>query len=133
MDAIFDYYKKQMLQVKNLYPHCKIILCTAPITALQRGLKAVVKKVLSRPLGHELENIKRHQFNEKLRAELSDDFSVFDLAEVESKLPDGSIQSFTHKGTSYPSLPAAYTRDGGHLNPLGAKYVAKNLLSFLAE
>lgn len=133
VDEVFDYYKEKMYFLKDSYSYCQIILFTVPVTAVQTGLKAAAKRILGRESFGVLENIKRNEFNERLLNEMEGDFPIFDLAGVETTLPDGSIHTYTHNGTEYPSMPDMYTSDGGHLNDYGAKIVSFNLLAFLSE
>jgi len=133
VDAIFKVYKEKMLALRDSSGNCRIVLCTVPVTATQKGLKALAKKILGKPLNHTRENIKREAFSEKIRTEMGEDFPVFDLARVGSTLPDGSAQTFKYKGERHPSLPNSYTRDKGHLNPQGARIVGCNFITFLSE
>jgi lysophospholipase L1-like esterase len=58
---------------------------------------------------------------------------VFDLARIESTRPDGTRETFTQDGKTYYALVPAYTKDGGHLNKLGRKKVAEQLLLLLVS
>ncbi len=133
VDAVFEYYKEKMLFLGDNHPNCKIILFTVPVTGVQKGLKATAKRLLSRQPTGVLENIKRNEFNERLVNEFSGIFPVFDLAGVETTLPDGSTETFKYKGGEYPCMPDFYTSDLGHLNNFGARIVAYNMIAFLAE
>ena len=57
---------------------------------------------------------------------------LFDLAAIESTAPDGTRASFVRDGKTYYQMVSDYTHDGGHLNELGQKRVAEQLLVFLA-
>jgi len=133
IDKVFDNYKKNIEGLKKKYPDTVFMHITAPITILQTGPKAWIKKVMGKPVGGELDNKKRHEFREKLMAEYSGKDPVFDLYGYESTRPDGSRVSYKHKGETYYALAPEYTDDGSHLNTLGRKYVAENFLVFLAE
>lgn len=133
VDDVFEYYMDRMYFLKDRYPHCQIILFTVPVTTVQTGLKATAKKILGRQPTGVIENIRRNEFNERLLNEMDVDFPIFDLATVETTLPDGSIHTYHYKGNDYPSMPDMYTNDGGHLNEYGARVVSFNLLAFLAE
>ena len=133
VDELFDYYKEKMYFLKVKYPHCRIILVTVPLTNAQTGFKAFIKKIIGRQLFGVLENINRNEFNKRILNEMGSDFPVFDLAGVETTLPDGSPHTYKYKGNKYPSVPSYYTLDLGHLNEYGAKFVSYNLLAFLAE
>ncbi len=133
VDALFEYYKEKMLYLKDNFTYCNIILVTVPMEGVQKGLRATAKKLLNRQVYGVLENIKRNEFNERLINEFSDVFPVFDLAGVETTLPDGSTETFKYKGGDYPCMPDFYRSDYGHLNDFGARIVAYNLMAFLAE
>jgi hypothetical protein len=79
------------------------------------------------------DNIQRNKFNHLLREQYKSYDPIFDLAKIESTFPNGKTCSFTKNGTIYHSLVPAYTNDGGHLNELGGKVVARHLLMFLAN
>ena len=77
------------------------------------------------------DNIKRNQFNELLRKEYDGKAPIFDLARTESTLPDGKRSSFSKDGKNYYFMVPDYTHDGGHLNELGRKRAAEQLLVVL--
>jgi len=133
VDAIFTAYKEKMLALRKSSGNCRIVLCTVPLRTIQKGPKAIAKKILGKPLNNTRENIKREAFSERMRSELGGEFPVFDLARAEYTLPDENIASFKYEGKTYPRLPDNYTRDQGHLNPEGAKIVAFRFITFLSE
>ena len=129
--AMFDYYKQTIAKIKSLYPRLKIVHVSVPLRQIQSGWKASIKKLLGKPLGRVAENIKRNQFNEMLRAEYNNE-AFFDLAKIESTFPDGKRMTFEEDGKTYFSLIPAYSYDGSHLNSLGAKLAAKEMVRVLA-
>jgi lysophospholipase L1-like esterase len=58
--------------------------------------------------------------------------TLFDLARYESTYADGSRFSFTKDNQKYFALIPEYAEDLGHLNELGRKIIAKQLLVYLA-
>ncbi len=132
-EALFDYYQSEINQLRENRPDVHLVLFTVPLTSIQKGWKAAAKKVLKRQPSGVVENMKRHQFNELLRNEYGGVLPVFDLAEAESTLPDGSSETFTYDGHTYPSMSGIFTYDSGHLNDHGAKQVSYNLLAFLVQ
>jgi hypothetical protein len=133
VDDLFKYYKENIINLKTEYPNCQIILFTVPVTRVEHGLKATAKKLLGRSTHSKLDNVKRHEFNNMVRSELSGLFPVFDLEAVETTFPDGSKSTYKYDGNEYPCLPESYSKDIGHLNDYGSKLVAYNLLAFLAS
>jgi len=129
--AMFDYYKNTISRIKAKHPQIKILHVTVPLRQIQSGWKSGLKKLLGKPLGGTAENIQRCRFNRLLLKEYRGE-PVFDLAGVESTYPDGSRQTFKEGGETYYSLIPAYSSDGGHLNALGAKIAAKEMVHTLA-
>jgi len=126
---IFDYYVRTIDDIKKEFPDLKIIHFTTPLTVHVFGMKSYIKNLLK----GDIPNIKRNEFNKLLIAQYGEIDPVFDLAEIESTLPDGTRKEFTYKGSRYYSLVDSYTDDGGHLNGPGRFYAAKGLLVFLSD
>ncbi len=95
------------------------------------GLKTSLKKLLGQGEPDKAANIKREAFNAHLREKYGK--LVFDLAALESTLPNGQRTSFVEDGKTYYALDPSYSDDGGHLNATGRRIVAAGLLRFLAE
>lgn len=130
IENIFNAYDASISQLKSNYHGITIIHFTAPLTRIQVGLKAQIKKIIGRPLDGVDDNIKRNEYNEMLLNKYGK-ATVFDLAGLESTYPDKTRSSFTKDGKTYYSLAPEYTDDGGHFNEHGRKIVAEQLLIFL--
>lgn len=133
IDPLFEYYKEKMLYLNKTYPNIRFMASTVPIMGLQKGLKAIVKKMLGRQPTGVLGNIKRHEFNKRLIDEFQGVIPIFDLGGIESTKPDGTIETYGFNGSEYPYMHKYYTYDYGHLTDFGAKTLSYNLLAFLAE
>jgi hypothetical protein len=133
VDGILNEYHAKISSLKERYPQLTIIHFTNPLTTIQSGPKAWVKKIIGREVSGYEENIKRNKFNELLINKYQGKEPVFDLATLESTLPDGTRASFDKEGKTFYCLAEKYTNDGGHLNELGRKIVAEQFLIFLAE
>lgn len=132
IDRLLENYKKTMVDLKQKYPQLTLVHVTVPLTTVQTGPKAVIKRVLGRPLGGYEDNMKRYEFNRRLKSEVVDKDPLFDLAEIESTLPDGKRSTFKVGDKVYYQLAPQYSDDGGHLNTLGKRIAADRLLVFLA-
>jgi hypothetical protein len=130
---VFAEYKSTMSDLRTKYPQTTFVHITAPLTTLQIGPKAWIKKIIGRPINGYDDNIKREQLNSMFRKEYGDKELVFDLAVIESTNPDGSRVSFLQNGKTGYALAPRYTSDGGHLNDIGRKIVAEQLLIFLSK
>jgi hypothetical protein len=130
---IFDHYKNSVEKIKNEYPALSIIHFTEPLTTRQTGWKASLKKLIGRPIGGYADNMKRTEYNELLIREFQGKEPIFDIAKIESTHPNGERCSFSVGDKTYYSLAPEYTSDGGHLNELGRKKVAEQLLLLLTS
>ena len=130
---ILTEYSDSISQLKAKYPHMIIIHFTTPLTQIQTGIKASIKKLIGRSIGGVDDNIKRNEYNEMLLKRYDGKEPVFDIAKIESTYPDGTRSSFTKDGKTYYSMVPEYTYDGGHLNEKGRKKVAEQLLILLAN
>ena len=130
---IFDTYVAASTEIQALYPDITIVHLTAPLTTLQTGLKAWIKKLLKMEVGGIGENIKRQEYNEMLRAKYLGKESFFDIAKIESTKPNGSRTRAIFDGKEYYTLVENYTSDGGHLNETGRRLVAAELIRYLAK
>ncbi len=133
VDGLFASYKKNMARLRGLYPETTFIHLTAPITVVQPGPKAVIKKLIGRAPGGYEANITRSRYNELLRKEYEGKEPVFDIAMVEATYTDGRTEVFRYDGHEYHALIHEYTHDGRHLNEKGRSRVATELLVFLAR
>jgi hypothetical protein len=133
VESDFVYFREKMIYLMDQYPNITFFVCTVPYTAVQKGLKALVKNILGRDPYGVIDNIKRQALNERIINGFMDILPVFDLAALESTHPDGSIETYVYNGTAYPCLSDSYRTDYGHLNDFGARMVSYNLLAFLAE
>jgi len=130
---VFTDYSNSISLIRNKYPNLTIIHFTTPLTQRQTGIKAVIKKLIGRPIGGVDDNVKRNEYNEMLRKEYEGKEPILDIAKIESTFPDGTRCSFAKDGKTYYSMVPEYTYDGGHLNELGRKKVAEQLLILLAN
>jgi hypothetical protein len=133
VQKVFGEYRSSMAELRKNNPKVTFVHVTTPLTIVQSGWKAFVKKIIWRSIDGYQDNIQREAFNELLRKEYKGNEPIFDLAMIESTLPDGRRAMFTKDGKAYPCLVPEYTNDGGHLNEKGRKIVAEQLLIFLAS
>lgn len=130
---LFSQYEAEVDKIRKAYPGLKVIHFTSPLTKLQSGPKAWIKKIIGRTYGGVQENINRHEYNERIRAKYQGKDPILDIAQIESTHPDGTRASFEADGKTYYSMVPEYTNDGGHLNEVGRKKVAEQLLLLLAN
>ena len=96
--------------------------------------KELIKKVLRKAYIWEYDNnVSRNEYNDLLREAYEGREAFFDLAKIESTYPGGKRSTFNRKGGTFPSLIPQYTPDAGHLNQMGRKIVAEQLLILLAN
>lgn len=130
--ALFERYRAAIDELRTKNPRTTFVHVTLPLTTVQTGPKAWVKRVLGRAPYGTVENVKREQYNALLRRTYAGREPIFDLARVESTAADGTRASVEWDGSVAPVLVAAYTDDGGHLNRTGRLFAARELVAVLA-
>jgi hypothetical protein len=133
---IFDGYKAALEELKNRYPNTKFLHVTVPIRSvpkdIKKSLKQSVKLLIGKP-GFFENNMMRQNYSELLKNAYSKTEPFFDLALIESVNTNG-FKCHVSKGSEKVCVMAPeYTEDGGHLNSIGSKKVAEQLLIILAE
>jgi len=121
---VFNYYKKNIENLKNKYPNIKIIHSTIPIYSNSGGIKAKIKHLFKLD-----KNINRNKYNELMRKEYNKNI-LFDLALFESTFPDGRREKAGNKNYS---LIKAYSDGGGHLNRKGREIITSNFIYFISK
>lgn len=129
VQTILNYYIETIDTIKKNFPNLIILHVTTPLTTHAWGLKGFIKNLIK----GDIANVKRNHFNQLLLEKYQNNDPIFDLAKIESTLPDGSRCTFHFQGKDYLSLYRGYTYDGGHLNEYGRYYAAKELLDILLE
>jgi hypothetical protein len=130
--AVFSSYKDTMARLKADFPMTTFVHFTIPLVSRQKGIKPLLKRILGRQVRGFGDNLTREKLNSLLRKEYSDKGPLFDLALFESTRLDGSHLVYELNGEKYSALEDSYTDDGGHLNQKGRKFIAEQLLVFMA-
>lgn len=130
VEAIRQEYERTFAELSQQFPETTFVHVTVPLTVTQAGPKAIVKRLLGKPLAGEYENRNRSQFNEWLRQEYPVN-RLFDLAAVESRAPNGTPTTFELEGRHYEMLYPGYSDDGGHLIGDGRRLAAAAFLDAL--
>jgi hypothetical protein len=112
---VFEHYRRTMTALERDFPKVTFIYTTVPLMTTD-GYR----------------NNLRTQFNSLVRREFRDKV-VFDIAEVESRSPDGSRATGSTLGFPYEQLQAGYASDGAHLNRKGAQVVAEAFVATVNE
>jgi hypothetical protein len=124
--ALAAEYIAALNELEQVQPRTRFIAMTAPLTTIQTGPKAWVKRVLGKhPAGYVV-NARRQEFNEILRASI-EPASLFDVARIEAE-----NSTFDFGGKQIEALNPGLTYDGGHLNATAQTRIAAALLHFLA-
>ena len=131
-ERVFANYRDTMARLKQEFPNVVFVHVTAPLTRVQAGPVATLKKLLGKAPGRYPSNFVRERFNELLRKEYAGREPVFDLAALESTRPDGSREAIALGSRRGYALYAGWTDDGSHLNAAGRRRAAEALLALLA-
>ena len=131
--TVFEEYRRTMAAIKSAHPDLKIVHMTVPLTVVQTGPKAWVKRIIGRPVYGVNENVARTEFNELIRRQYGGKEPLFDIAHLEATRVDGSRTQFESGGRLYDELASEHSSDGGHLNEGGRRWIGAHLLAYLAS
>lgn len=132
VSSLFENYSRGIEALKLKYPLLGIVHITVPLRTVEPDLKAWVKEFLGRTTERDI-NRKRNEYNNLLKETYAGIDPIFDLAESESTHRDGSRASFRSGNDTIFDLAPEYTVDGGHLNEIGRRVAARELLNVLAK
>jgi lysophospholipase L1-like esterase len=123
-------YIAEVDQLASRFPQTTFVPVTAPLTAVQTGPKALIKKLLGKePAGYD-SNARRKLFNETLRQHYANRDLLFDIAAIESDFGKVIIE---RDGQPIEALNPDITSDGGHLNDQGQHLIGGALVHHLAN
>jgi hypothetical protein len=131
--AVFGYYQTTMARLRAEFPGVTFVHVTIPLVRVQSGPRAALKLLLGQNPGRYGANFARERFNDLMRDAYRGKEPLFDLAAIESTRPDGSREAIQSGKRSGYALVPAYTMDNSHLNEVGRRRVAEELLVFLAR
>ena len=131
--ALFDQYRMVIGELRAKNPRTVFVHVTLPLTTVQSGPKAWVKRLLGRSPYGTVENVRRDEYNRLLRSTYAGREPIFDLARLESTTPDGRLVTVAWDGFTAPAMAPEYTNDGGHLNALGRVRAAREFIAVLAR
>jgi hypothetical protein len=131
--AVFAGYQKTMTRLHAEFPGVTFVHVTTPLVAVRSGPRAALKRLLGRDPGRYGDDFARERFNDLMRDAYRGREPLFDLAAIESTRPDGSREAIRSGNRSGYALVPAYTTDSSHLNEVGRRRVAEELLVFLAR
>lgn len=124
-----EQYIAMLDRLSQQFPNITFVAVTAPLTIMQTGPKAWIKRLLGRTPSGYADNARRQEFNDLLRARYSQQGRLFDLARIEAE-GAGVLEC---DGRPIEVLNPTLTYDGGHLNAQGEQRLAQAFLTFLAQ
>lgn len=130
--ALVDRYASSVAALRAAYPGLRIVHVTSPLRADPAEWKTPIKRLLGWDTYEDADNRKRNVYNAELRRRFVGE-AVFDIAEIESTLPDGGRSAFGNGDGRVFTLAQVFTSDGGHLNALGRQVVATAFARAVAE
>lgn len=130
---LFAQYKSEVNALQVKYPDTTFVHFTLPIKTVPTGLKVTIKNLIGKEVPQQLDNVKRAEFNELVRAEYKGKEPLFDIAHLESVAAStGEKTTFQQDGKVIEAMAPENTNDGGHLGDEGKRWIAEQLIIFLA-
>jgi len=120
---VFAEYERTLTALQARHPATRFVHVTVPLFAPDVDWRANLRRLIGRPVPRTLDNARRQELSELIRARYAGREPVFDLARYEAA-------SETEAGVPY--MAAELTTDGGHLNPEGRRRLATAFLQTLA-
>jgi hypothetical protein len=133
VENLFNAYRRMMDDLALTYPAVTFLHVTVPLRRLESGVFQWIKAQWRGDDRERLAQVKRHAYNELLRATYGSSGRLFDLAAAEATYPDGRVSVIRHEGGTLPSLVSDYTDDGGHLNGRAAERIVARLLACIGS
>jgi hypothetical protein len=122
--AVFDKYAAAVDRIQKKFPKLTLVHATIPLTTHGSGLKRALKNFIK---GDKV-NMQRTAYNDMVRERFGKTGIVFDVANAESTLEDGTRVTFKHRGKTYEAVSPTFTEGAGHLNEAGSQHVGAEFL-----
>lgn len=116
-------------QLSASFPQTIFVPVTVPLTTVQTGPKAWIKRAIGRTPSGLADNAQRAEFNAAIRHRYGTDGTLFDIAAFES---GSGATHFKYREKSIEALDPSITYDGAHLNEAGERRLGAALLRHLA-
>ena len=88
--------------LRDKYPELIVVHNTFPLTVSKTSFKTWIKKLIGKEdIWEYAHNVKTNQFDEFLRKEYLGKEPLFDIAELQSTVPDGRRSTFTFGGGTF--------------------------------
>lgn len=131
VSAVFDAYVELMSGLEAAHPSVRFIYTTVPLTT-DRTWKSTLRTMISGDdqMGP-ADNVARERYNQMVRDRFADSGRLFDVAAVEATL-NGDPMRRSLDGAGYHVLNRALSSDAGHLNDLGSRLAAGELVRVIA-
>jgi hypothetical protein len=124
VDQVFDAYSQTIAELQTRFPRIRFVHVTVPLFARDDDWRAGVRRLLGMDVPRTLDNARRHELSERIRARYEGREPVFDLEAFEAGVD--------RETGGIPYLRADYTDDGGHLNDAARAAGAANFLNVVA-
>jgi hypothetical protein len=111
------------------HPGTRFVPMTSPLTTVQTGPRAWVKRLLGKAPGGYAANARREVFNTAIRGHYASGGLLFDIAALESGNGRHHVDA---NGTRVETLDPALAADEGHLNASGRQLLGEALVTHLA-
>lgn len=124
--SLFGTYCEAMGRLSSDLPHLRIVHSTVPLTTRPTKTSALKSALVGRAGYSVRDNAARERYNNLIRGTFGG--AVFDIARAQSTASDGSRIAQKRNGERFFHLAPAYAADAGHLNELGSRLAAEELL-----
>jgi hypothetical protein len=132
VDAVFAGYTELMTELEARHPDITFLYTTVPLTT-DRSWRANLKALFgSDDQMGPADNQARQRYNELVREHYGASGRLFDVAAVEATMASDPARR-SENGSDYYVLNEALSSDAGHLNDVGSRIVAAELIRIIAD
>lgn len=132
VEALFADYQQTMARVEAAHPDTAFLHMTVPLTT-EPGWKSKLKGLVGRGRSDPQDNAARERFNTLMREAYADSGTLFDIAAIESTMPNGDRVGGKYEGQPYFALYSGYAADSGHLNASASTMAAAEFVALIAK
>ncbi|HSN11101.1 MAG TPA: hypothetical protein VLS51_03190 [Propionibacteriaceae bacterium] len=132
VEALFAAYESMLADLAIRHPDVRFLAATVPLTT-DRSWKSTLKSWLGDDdRTGPADNVARARYNALVRARFAATGDLYDIAAVEATLPESPMERRSGAAT-YHVLNADLAADAGHLNDLGSRLAAAELIRLVAR
>ncbi|SER91230.1 hypothetical protein SAMN05443377_1184 [Propionibacterium cyclohexanicum] len=134
VSAVFESYTSTMDALAQKHPQTTFVYTTVGLMTEEAGWSGVAASQVGVPAtAGGSDNARREQYNALIRERFAASGRLFDVAQLQSELPDGRIATKPVDGVAVRVMNPAFSDDSLHLNAAGSQHLAAGMLAVIGR